>query len=268
MQRFLNILLAVTLCTASGLSSAETVEQSQITVLDSRYVNVRAVPEPGQTDLLSNIVELKFPEQIPNVGNALELVLQHYGFQLADCQTNTSEQYLLFMLPLPNPHRQLGPMTLSDALSTLGGEGFVHSVNPVTRAVCYQLREEYQRYVDAFDIETARRQWLSFKESASLSVEEIPEQSLSESYGPVKLGEYLSSIASQIPIIDITLDQLLVHLFDTNPHAFFNDNMNALSAGAVLVIQPLEQAKVVSAEDASEIVDEHYRSWIEQKVMP
>ena len=266
MQRFLNSLLAATLCTASGLSSAETIEQSQITVLDSRYVNVRAVPKPGQTDLLSNIVELKFPDQIHNIGRALEFVLQQYGFRLADCQTVTPEQYLLFMLPLPNPHRQLGPMTLDDTLSTLGGEGFVRSVNPVNRTVCYQLREGYQHYVDAFDIETARRQWLALKESTSLSVEEISEQSPSESYGPVKPGEYLSSIASQIPISDITLDQLLVHLFNTNPQAFFNDNMNALSAGAVLVIQPLEQAKDVSAREASEIVDEHYRLWVEQKV--
>ena len=265
MQRFLNILLAVILCTVSGLSSAKTLEQSQITVLDSRYVNVHALPERGQTDLLSNIVELKFPDYIHNVGRALEFVLQRYGFQLADCQTVTPEQYLLFMLPLPNPHRQLGPMTLSDALSTLGGEGFVHSVNPVNRTVCYQLREEYQRYVDAFDIERARRQWLVLKESTSPSVEEIPEQSISESYGPVKPGEYLSSIASQIPVIDITLDQLLVHLFNTNPQAFFNDNMNALSVGAVLVIQPLEQAKVVSAREASEIVDEHYRSWMSKR---
>lgn len=265
MQRLLTILLAVTLCIVSGLSSAKTIEQS-ITVLDSRYVNAQAVPEPGQRDLLSNIVELEFPDQIHNVGRALKFVLEHYGFRLADCQTVIQEQYLLFMLPLPSPHRQLGPVTLSDALSILGGKGFVHSVNPVNRTVCYQLREEYQHYVDAFDIETARRQWLALKESTSLRVEEISEQSPSESYGPVKPGENLSSIANQILISGITLDQLLVHLFNSNPQAFFNGNMNALSAGAVLVIQSLEHAKVVSEREASEIVDEHYRLWIEQKV--
>jgi len=265
MQRVSIILTAVMLSTTSGLSATETKPQSPMTVADSRYVTVEAGPVPGQMDLLNNVLEIEIPDYLNTVGQTLEYILSPYGFRLADCEPDNEAQYLLFSLPLPDPHRHLETMTLHDALSTMGGEGFAPVVNPIKRTLCYQLRSDFQHYVSQYDIEQAKHQWQVLKDTTAPVVEEEPEQQTPESYGPVKLGESLSSIASQIPVEGVTFDQLLVHLFDANQQAFKDKNMNALYAGVILIIPPLEQARAVSAAEASEIVDEHYRSWIEKR---
>jgi len=237
MQRVPIILTAVLLSTTSGLSAAETKPPSPMTVVDSRYVKIEAGPVPGQMDLLNNLLEIEVPDHLNTVGQALEYILSPYGFRLADCEPDNEAQYLLFSLPLPDPHRHLETMTLHDALFTLGGEGFSPEVNPVKRTLCYQLRSDFQHYVSQYDIVQVKQQWQAIKDSSTQIVEEESDEQIRESYGPVRPGESLSSIANQLPVDSVAFDQLLVHLFDANPQAFFENNMNALYAGVVMVIR-------------------------------
>jgi FimV-like protein len=163
-------------------------------------------------------------------------------------------------------------MTLMDALITLGGKSFRPLINPVKRSVRYQLREGFGQFGTAEDIEVAKRRWLERK-AMTLQLSKDPgaipaAQQEHESYGPVQRGDSLSRIASQLDLRGMTIDQVLVYLFHANPHAFANDNMNHLLAGKMLEIPPVNPETLLTGYEASQLVDEHYRLWIQREVTP
>ena len=53
-------------------------------------------------------------------------------------------------------------------------------------------------------------------------------------YGPVKRGETLSMIAKSVMPEGVTLEQMLVGLFRSNPDAFINKNLNLVKTGRIL----------------------------------
>ena len=256
---------------------ANTTDTADSRILESRYLTVQVGPEVVKTDLLKSIVDLRVPEKITTVGGALDFLLRPYGFQLdgsheVDEQPEADEQYLLLVLTLPEPHRDLGTMTLMDALATLGGKSFRPLINPVKRSVRYQLREGFGQFATAEDMEVAKQQWLDQKEITSLPSKEpgavSAAQQEHQTYGPVQRGDSLSRIASQLELRGITIDQVLVYLFQANPHAFGNGNMNHLLAGAMLKLPPVNPETLLIEYEASQLVDEHYRLWIQREVTP
>lgn len=69
-------------------------------------------------------------------------------------------------------------------------------------------------------------------------------------YGPVVRGETLSEIAEDHLIDDVSLNQLMIALFEANPLAF-DDNINRLREGAILRIpdgQTMQRQATVAAE--------------------
>ena len=256
---------------------ADTTGTPDSRIVESRYLSAQMGPEDAQTDLLQSIVDIRVPEQITTVGGALDFLLRPYGFQLDDShevgeQPEADEQYLLLVLTLPAPHRNLGSMTLLDALATLGGKSFRPLINPVKRSVRYQLREGFGQFATAEEMEVAKQEWLDQKEITSLPPKEPGETSVAQqehqTYGPVQRGDSLSHIANQIGFSGMTIDQVLVYLFRENPHAFANDNMNHLLAGKTLKTSLVNPETLPTAFEASQFVDEHYRVWIQREVTP
>ena len=250
---------------------ADTTDTEDSRILESRYLSVPMGPESAQTDLLKSIVDIRVPEQITTVGGSLDYLLKPYGFQLED-SPEVDEQYLLLILMLPEPHRNLESMTLMDALITLGGKSFRPLINPVKRSVRYQLSEGFGQFATAEEMEVAKQQWLDQKEVTSLPSKEPGAISVAQqehqTYGPVQRGDSLSHIASQLNLTGMTIDQVLVYLFRANPHAFANDNMNHLLAGKTLKIPPVNPETLPTAFEASQLVDEHYSLWIQREVTP
>lgn len=71
-------------------------------------------------------------------------------------------------------------------------------------------------------------------------------------YGPVKDGEALWSIAKRVKLNDkVTVQQMVVALFDTNPDAFTDNHINQLKIGAFLRIPSLETVTAIPPERAS-----------------
>ena len=240
------------------------------TIPESRYVSVRAKPLPGQQDLLTSIVDIQMPERIQSVGQALEYLLDPFGFQL-EAVNDIADQYLLFVLGLPEPHRQLGPMTLMDAIITLGSQSFKPIINPVKRTVQFQLREGFIQFATEDDKTRATQQWRVKQEGVSVPIDEGVPKGAPENlqrYGPIRSGESLSGIANQLDLKGLTMDQALVCLFRANPHAFANRNMNHLLVGVMLTIPVFEKAKSQPVIKAHQRADEHYRLWGQRGVMP
>ncbi|MFN9677530.1 MAG: FimV family protein, partial [Betaproteobacteria bacterium] len=66
----------------------------------------------------------------------------------------------------------------------------------------------------------------------------------------VKAGDTLGKIAQQNKAPTVSLDQMLVALFRSNPSAFVGDNMNRLLAGRTLTIPSAADAEAISVADA------------------
>lgn len=66
----------------------------------------------------------------------------------------------------------------------------------------------------------------------------------------VHRGDTLARIASELRPEGVSLDQMLVALFRSNPSAFDGENMNRLRAGKILVVPSSDEAAAISVSDA------------------
>ncbi len=82
-----------------------------------------------------------------------------------------------------------------------------------------------------------------------------------EDYGPVRKGENLSAIASALKPDGVSLEQMLVALFQSNKQAFAGNNMNRLKAGQILRVPDAVQAEEVKTNDAAKQVKAHSADW-------
>jgi pilus assembly protein FimV len=80
-------------------------------------------------------------------------------------------------------------------------------------------------------------------------------------YGPVKPGETLYSIASQNKPDAVTVDQMLVSLYRQNKDAFLNNNMNLLKKGQILKLPSQEEAAAIAATQATREVRVQTSNW-------
>lgn len=70
----------------------------------------------------------------------------------------------------------------------------------------------------------------------------------------VRNGDTLARIASQVKPGGVSLDQMLVALYQSNPEAFIGNNMNRLKAGQILSVPDADKARSIGAAEARGIV--------------
>ena len=70
----------------------------------------------------------------------------------------------------------------------------------------------------------------------------------------VKVGDSLSRIAGRTQRPGVSLDQMLVSLFQSNPDAFIDSNMNRLKAGVVLTVPSAQTVKSVLPAEARQVI--------------
>jgi type IV pili sensor histidine kinase/response regulator len=104
-----------------------------------RYTLRSATPTRAQADLMATIVTTRFPVRIQTIGEAVRYLLRNGGYRLASPVALDPETRALFRLPLPAVHRNLGPLTLRQALETLAGPTFRLVQDPVHRLVAFEL---------------------------------------------------------------------------------------------------------------------------------
>ena len=104
-----------------------------------RYQSVMLEPTDEQIDPLSHIVEIELPEQINTIGQAISYVLDGSGYRLLSPKLAESYRVHLFAMPLPDVQRQLGPLSLRQALALLGGPAFRLVIDSTYRLVSFEL---------------------------------------------------------------------------------------------------------------------------------
>jgi pilus assembly protein FimV len=88
-----------------------------------------------------------------------------------------------------------------------------------------------------------------------------PAPAVPKRYGPVKYGETLRGIAGKVKSSEVSLEQMMVGLYQANKGAFFGDNMNRLKRGQVLNVPDAESAKASSPREAARTVKGHVVEW-------
>jgi len=82
-------------------------------------------------------------------------------------------------------------------------------------------------------------------------------------YGPVRAGETLSLIAqdlsNQYP--DLGIYQIMKALFDQNPNAFINNNINGLIKGSVLQVGDINAIRAIDEKVAKQFFAQQAASW-------
>lgn len=76
------------------------------------------------------------------------------------------------------------------------------------------------------------------------------ETAMTGSYGPIQRGETLGAIARSLKPDDVTLEQMLVGLFRSNPDAFIRKNLNLVRSGRVLRVPDRQELAAIPREEA------------------
>ncbi len=145
-QGSLKFLAAVLLLTLSNHVFAST-SNMQI----GRYLTVENKPSISQVDLLSQTIQVRFPQAIQTVGDAMNDVLRLSGYSLILTDQMSHALKITLTKPLPAIYRDFGPMPLKDALTTLAGPAFYLVQDPLNRRVNFKIKPQYMR-IDADDL--------------------------------------------------------------------------------------------------------------------
>ncbi|MES2181605.1 MAG: FimV/HubP family polar landmark protein, partial [Pseudomonadota bacterium] len=76
-----------------------------------------------------------------------------------------------------------------------------------------------------------------------------------------KHGDTLSSIAKEMQVEGVSLDQMLAGLYENNKDAFVSGNMNRLKVGQIIKVPTKESLIAIDAKQASQSVKVHSSNW-------
>lgn len=84
----------------------------------------------------------------------------------------------------------------------------------------------------------------------------------SREYGPIERGETLGKIAQSVMPEGVTMEQMLVALYRTNPDAFIRKNLNLVRAGKILRVPDRDEVETtVARDDAVREYRTHVADW-------
>jgi pilus assembly protein FimV len=88
-------------------------------------------------------------------------------------------------------------------------------------------------------------------------------------YGPTEANDTLWSIAGRMrPNASISIQQMMLALFRTNPEAFINGNINGLRRGHVLRMPPEAELSAMTREQAFAEAQSHHAAWSPGETAP
>lgn len=119
-----------------------------------RYLTVATKPKLSQERLLQQQIQIKFPENVFTIKEAMQFMLQFSGYRLANLNSMGNASNAMLCQALPEVDRNFGPMSLEQGLLVLSGDAFYLLVDPVHRLVAFQIKPQY-----AFLYQ--KRQWLN-----------------------------------------------------------------------------------------------------------
>jgi len=138
-KRFAAAAAGLLLCVAFSANADNSMTQF------GRYLTMMNKPTQAQTDLLSQTMQVRFPETVRTIGDAMDYLLKFSGYSLIE--DNKRSVYLKNTLskPLPTVDRDFGPMSLKDGLITLIGPAFSLEHDPLNRTINFHLKSGFKK---------------------------------------------------------------------------------------------------------------------------
>lgn len=109
-----------------------------------RYTVANATATVDQEDLLNVVIKTEIPQNEKTVKDAMRFLLMRSGYSLAPKSMQGKYVEQLLAKQLPYAHRNIGPITLKDALMMLMGKAFWMKVDPVHRLIAFDTVKEFQ----------------------------------------------------------------------------------------------------------------------------
>lgn len=88
-----------------------------------------------------------------------------------------------------------------------------------------------------------------------------PAASPADTYGPVKKGDTLNKIASEMKAESVSLEQMLVALYRENQSAFIDNNMNRLKTGQILRVPAASDVARITNTEAKKEIRVQVENW-------
>lgn len=124
-------------------SWADSMPSSNIIAV-GRYQTVSTQPSPEQTDVLLAVIQVHFSLHIRTVNDAVQDLLRYSGYALIDSASQSLALQNTLKKPLPFIHRDLGPLSLKQALSVLMGSPFDLAIDRLNRLVNFTLKPDWK----------------------------------------------------------------------------------------------------------------------------
>ena len=122
----------------SGIQATSFEDEVQV----GRYSTMKTLPTEAQQNIFATVTTIHFDSSITTVGEAMRFLLEDQGIRLALPKSREDQVRTLIALPLPQIHRQLGPISLRQALETLAGPIWRLVQDPIHRLVSFELCSE------------------------------------------------------------------------------------------------------------------------------
>lgn len=110
-----------------------------------RYMTAKDGAKPEQIDLLQQEMQVKFPESVQTVGDAMKYLLKTSGYSLIPEDKQSDALKTTLSKPLAAVDRNFGPVSLKEGLSTLAGPVFELVQDPLNRMVDFRLKPSYAK---------------------------------------------------------------------------------------------------------------------------
>jgi conjugative transfer region protein (TIGR03748 family) len=110
-----------------------------------RYLTISNKPRLSQQELLSQIIQVRFPQNIQTIHEAMVYLLRFSGYDMISDNRMSKEFRITLSKRLPLVDRELGPISLKDGLMVLAGPAFDLVEYPINREIDFQLKPCFQR---------------------------------------------------------------------------------------------------------------------------
>lgn len=110
----------------------------------ARYTVVLPHADSVETDPFKSIVKLVFPKSVVNVEDAVHYLVRRTGYRLAKLNVSDPMLPVLLKQTIPEVHREIGPISVEEALRTIAGEPWELISDPVNRLISYELKPNYR----------------------------------------------------------------------------------------------------------------------------
>ena len=122
-----------------------------------RYMTTENKPHADQLNLLSQVVQVRFPQEVQTIGEALNYLLKFSGYSLIPEDKQSAALKTTLGKPLPAIDRNFGPMSLKDGLTVLAGPAFYLVQDPLNRMINFELVPFYAKLYKAQNDKTPQK---------------------------------------------------------------------------------------------------------------